>query len=296
MSDVATAVQERRCPHCDNANPVGNKFCVKCGKPFDITTPLTQESPPIPAPPTAAPKTAPLAQTMPTGWAPTPGRHVRWLETRADSWADVLADLGHTAGDLRDGFCRNLLARQFPGLIYNITPFRAQSITTDNQRDYLVIYNQHRGEVMTVYIRQFGRDLYVAWDLWIKRRYNWLVLGIVLFMALMFSIPFGSAVGAAASIFNRFFGLLVGLIAIGVLTVLVSGVIGWGLSNIALFFTGGRWTYFIRRLSDFDVHDINALELATHDTLLKSAHELGISTDLFREKSQFGSESLGRTI
>ncbi len=150
------------------------------------------------------------------------------------------------------------------------------------------------GFSIIVKITNVGQDLFVGWDLYAKRVWNEVIIGLILLLSLAFT-------GLA-----YFFGLANPLTLIGnpLVTVLslIFSFLGWAalftviVALLGAFFRGSTAYYFNKIHDLFEYHDLTAMELVIHKTLLKSIEAIGVDTDKLRMKQQFRAGEKGRVV
>ena len=281
--------QQMPCQRCSAFVPASNRFCNECGQPVSTAIASTEyvvDVPVVAAEPHAGP---PVGASV---WQETSPRALYRLATRIDSWGDVIDTLGERAAQLREAFQARMLAQGLPSMGYEVTRF---GIGAD-RRKYLVIRPLHRGGRVTVYITEFGQNLYIAWDMWLTRAIRWpVILGMLgvsfLFGPIVISLVVIATVLGSRSVSNLFWFVVpiaVFCVNFFLLTFLL-GYLGRMVRNDPLAF-------FVAETNDFEIQDLRALLLTTHYTLLQSADAVGIDVSRLRAKEKFGSDKLGSAI
>lgn len=179
------------CASCGTVNDAKNLFCQACGKSLNAAAPAasdktvvasrkTVETPPAPfavpvAPPPAIPA-APVVPPPPPAYVPPApmGTPISSLGLRSDGWSDVLEDAAGLEETVKEDFVKEIKAAGLPGLAVG------ESLLTNGKstRKYLVLYNGNGANVV-VRFAAYGKDLLTSWDLYTKRKFNWLTIGLL---------------------------------------------------------------------------------------------------------------------
>ncbi|MBC8074469.1 MAG: zinc ribbon domain-containing protein [Chloroflexales bacterium] len=307
MLDPRATAQLKTCPYCESPIVEGNRFCLQCGNPLtsdDVVIVAENEArasvePLVGAVPTmgVASTPAPVVVAAPPAateaqWRKTSVRPLGLLSTRVDSWGEVVDDKGELAAALQERFKQAVTQRQMPGVNYEITSYISHKI---GSREYLVVRSPRRGGRVAVYINQFGRDLYLAWDLWVSFQINWIVIAPILGLSVLCG-PLFSWLVALSRMFTAGNNVIVSLgwpvLLFAINVIILGAIVGW-----AGRFLRRDWrSFFLTDLDDFDIQDLRAILLATHDSLLQAANSVGIEEDQLRKKDKFGGEKLGGVI
>jgi hypothetical protein len=226
------------------------------------------------------PPATPL-QPAPTAaaWSTAPGDlAIDRLGALVDSWADLLDDMGDKTAALTTAFQQRMSVRQIPNMQYSASTLTPSGLT--GQRRLYQLVRTRTGATMAARIDQFGRDLFMSWDLWVRPLPNWPVILVVLGIAAFFA--FGTA--RSPALFGPpQFSLVLWIVG----TIIHSLWIGF-LVGLAGKVVRGNWLgFFIKSLTPFDIDDITAMSLAVHHSLLEAADSVGISATLLRPKETF---------
>jgi hypothetical protein len=179
------------CASCGTVNDAKNLFCQACGKSLNAAAPAASdktvvasrkavETPPAPvAAPVAPPPPTPAAPVMPPPppayVPPAPmGTPISSLGLRSDGWSDVLEDAAGLEETVKEAFVKEVKAAGLPALAVG------ESLLTNGKatRKYLVLYNGNGANVV-VRFAAYGKDLLTSWDLYTKRKFNWLTIGLL---------------------------------------------------------------------------------------------------------------------
>ncbi len=148
------------------------------------------------------------------------------------------------------------------------------------QRQYLLVHTP-TGAAVAVYIGQFGRDPYLAWDLFIRPVVNWVIVGgtagLAALLGLMGSCAPNSFTGRSSFSLG---GWIVGTVGLAILFAFIIAAAG-------AFLRRNPLAFFFKQLDFFDADDISAMSLAVHKSLLQAADAVGIDMQLLRTKQQF---------
>jgi hypothetical protein len=225
----------------------------------------------------APPDSAVPASTTPTSATPisaatraTSGtQSLSSFGERVDSWADLIDDKADQAPAVAGAFSANIEARDVPTATYECGPLKDRS--TSSQRNYQFVHVS-AGARAVIYIAAYGRDLYLSWDLFVRRLWNRAVFIVIAILAIL--------VGLWAWSMSDFSGFLGGMI--GTAVVLCLGVVGAGVVRAR----DPMW-FFKRNPNFFEMQDNTELTFAVHHALVKSADSVGIRASMLRLKEQF---------
>ena len=235
------------------------------------------------------------------------------LGLRIDGWADLVEGAGEKAVVGLQAVCDTMKKRGMPSV--EIKPDNATPNTTSNKRRSYVLVEMPNGASVTIYLGQYGSDLYASWDLYIRPKLETRTVIIILVLAFIATIPgsicslasgvsilgqvgnslntFGGGPNLTGAYFATIFGLLCaggfGFIAACILLAILVGVAGYVVK--------GNWlAYFIKELTTFDADDIGAMGLAVHKSVVLALDSVGISTKTLRLKEVFKAGGQGRLI
>ncbi|HFD39073.1 MAG TPA: hypothetical protein ENJ31_04390 [Anaerolineae bacterium] len=103
-----------------------------------------------------------------------------------DGWDDTIEGQGNKAEAVRRAFAEEMKRRAPP----NLKTYRGTLSTggvTGKRRPYYLVRN-YAGALVAIYLASFGRDLYLAWDLFVRKRVKWRNLGIMFGIAVALSL------------------------------------------------------------------------------------------------------------
>jgi hypothetical protein len=166
-------------------------------------------------------------------------------------------------------FQERISARQMPEIAYESSGLTTGGLT-GKQRPYQLVHTR-TGATLAVYIGQFGRDLYITWDLFVRPVWNQRVVLGILGAAVVLGL-----LGARDSLS----GWIASTIGLSIFFVILVAGAGLVLKRNPLAF-------FWRELTFFDADDITAMTLAVHKSLLQAVDAVGIDVQLLRVKEQF---------
>ncbi|MCB8951641.1 MAG: zinc-ribbon domain-containing protein [Ardenticatenales bacterium] len=261
------------CPQCGAKNADTENFCNQCG------TALKQAVSPSPIPGSTLnmPATTPaqpanVQYTMP---AATSSGRVRLdkLGQRIDGWADLIDNQAGEASRVRQLLIQRLRQRNMPQVTIShkdVTPGGLLGET----RPYQISLHKV-GTTLAVYIGEFGTDLYIAWDVFVKLLWRWWVFLLLLILDFL-------AVGIASEgmLFDYFEDYLSFLVAGYVGLFILGGIAG-------LIFKRSFMAFYQHQYNHFRADDIAAMTLAVHKSILEVLDEVGINTALVRKKDEF---------
>jgi hypothetical protein len=262
------------CPKCNTSNPAGHLYCQSCGTP--LKTPPAQPAYISPPP------------GMPVAYPPAPAGKMSYYGTvkidnlgqRLDGWADLVDGAGDKAAAVENAFVQELGSRQFPHLALTRADLTPGGLA-GKQRGYLLA-QAPAGATLAVYIGQYGKDLYLTWDLFLRTVIQWrnilIMLAIAAVLALIPELD-------RFSLFRWILGFFGACIPVGLAALLL----GKALRNSALAF-------FIQEIDMFVADDITAAMFAAHHALLLAVDEAGLNADLLRKKESFRAGRRERVI
>ncbi len=165
------------------------------------------------------------------------------------------------------------------------------------ERDYLFVATT-AGAAVGVNISANGRDLYLAWDLFLRRVWNELTLGLVALI--------GIVVGAIAGLLTTHIAKLSGITTLPLTLAFVGAFLVAGLIGVvaccilgALFGSvtvGDPQALFVKQIDFFEAHDVQAMALSVDKALRAAADKAGINAALLRAKGEFRTGRRGRVI
>jgi hypothetical protein len=176
------------------------------------------------------------------------------------------------------------------------------------QRDYLFALTTP-GAIVGIMITGAGKDLYMAWDLFLRRVWNEVVIGLMGVVAVLVGL-IGAMVGftiarrpitsyvypsyggyyggysqpASASPMTVFW-LTVGFFILFAFWTffwlfVVGAILGW-------IFKRDPLGFFRKEIDLFEAHDVQSMALSVHKALMRAADRAGIDQKLLREKRDF---------
>ncbi len=261
------------CANCGIENDASNKICQSCGKPLKAAASSSDKTvmasrtkaapPPMPepaAPPPPMPASAPAVPPPPPAYKPTvplSGTPIHSLGIRSDGWSDVIEGAAEQEEAVQKSFAEELKAVEIPGLVIGDSML-SNGLTT---RKYQVVYNGNGANVL-VRIAPYGKNLLAGWDLYTKRSINWLTIGLLGGIVLLFALVY-HLIGFWGAFFGGLFGFLeqfVSLLFVPTLLVMLFGKI-----------VKDDWLgLFVKDLDEFAADDAVALTSAVDSALSKA--------------------------
>jgi hypothetical protein len=166
--------------------------------------------------------------------------------------------------------------------------FRRQEGTkvTAKQRDYKFACTTPAATV-AIYIGACGNDLYLCWDLFLRRVWNEVIIGMIIALALVIALYQGFT--GAMNQLSQGSSLFAFLSILGIIPSFIFGAISFAvLLMIAGFlFKRDVWAFLTKEIDLFEAHNIGAMVLAVDKTLRQAADTVGIHANLLRAKEQF---------
>lgn len=169
------------------------------------------------------------------------------------------------------------------------------------QRDYLFAVTTP-GAIVGIMITGAGQDLYMAWDLFLRRVWNEIAIGLLTLIALVVGVIAGFGAVRTASIFANYTsspslvlaGAFIGaFISVGLGTFF--GVFAI-IAILGFIFRRDTLAFFRKSIDLFEVHDITSMSLSVHKALLRAADKAGIDSKLLRAKEGFTTDRDKRVI
>lgn len=155
----------------------------------------------------------------------------------------------------------------------------------DKQHQYQY-FQLNPGINMIVKIATTGQDLFVSWDLYAKRSWNEVILGLVILSSAVIGFLSALFFGNHTGLFPFIFGFILSFIK-------------WlfGISAV-ITFVGylSRRNLFLKELDLFEYHDIEAMLLVVHKAILKSLQSIGVDTSKLRAKEQYKAGQKDRSV
>jgi len=197
------------------------------------------------------------------------------MGTRLNSWEDLLDNYGKGADALKAAFVKRLMYRDIPNVEFGDGTL---SIPLGESRPYH--FSKHKkGACISVAIREYGKDLFIAWTLWWKPQIKWNVIFGVLGVCAVFGLISAFQVGHYAGFITRiaaFFGALISTSIFIFICVALAGI----------FLRGSGLAFFMTELDIFTIEDMTAQTFAIDHSLRKAADAIGIKIKL-RERNEF---------
>lgn len=157
------------------------------------------------------------------------------------------------------------------------------------QRDYLFTA-MTPGAAVGINISATGRDLYMAWDLFVRRVWNEVAVGLVALLALIVgafaawgAVNFAKAHAAATTgvLVGTFVGTFLAAAVFTVFACLAMGVF------LGLASRGDPLALLVKRIDFFEGHDVQAMVLSVHKAMRAAADRAGVDVTLLRAKDEF---------
>lgn len=245
------------CSKCGTVNAAQNVFCQSCGTRLTLSEPST----PI------FPVSQPAASLSRFGVIP-----IDSLGARLDGWADIIQDAGSKAAEVKKFFEAEIQGWNLPQAnIYQseLTP----GGLAGERRPYLLIQS-YTGATLAVYINEFGKGLYLAWELFVRPVIKWQNIGIMLGVSLLLAL-----IPQLSGRFS-FFGLLFGMAGWMISISIGAAILGKVMRN-------SIWAFFIQEINLFGADDVTAMMLAAHKSLLTAIDCAGVESNKLRIKNSF---------
>lgn len=260
--------QQQLCPQCQAPNTAGSQFCIHCG------ARLAPPGPQMPRP------HAPAFQS-PASYGPSSFLAVLRIDklgARLDGWADLVEGAAEKTEAVQEAFQSELAGRGMPQVSLSWEEMTPGGLAVSRRRPYHLT-SSHVGATVAAYIGQFGQDLYVTWDLYVRPVIKWrniaIMAGVAAVLALFAAID--SRFGETRFNFGGWvFATLGWAIFIAVGAVILSRVL-----------YGSNWAFFIEEIDTFAADDVTAMTFAVHKSLLNAIDAAGLASSLLRRKETF---------
>jgi hypothetical protein len=165
------------------------------------------------------------------------------------------------------------------------------------ERDYLFVATTS-GAAIGVNISANGQDLYIAWDLFLRRVWNELTLGLLALIGIVVGTIAGLVVTDAAK--------LHGVTTLPLTLAFVGAFLGFGFGSIVatlilgsllgVVTSGDPQALLFKQVDFFEAHDVQAMALSVDKALRAAADRAGINVSMLRAKGSFHTGGHGRVI
>jgi|GEM_PF-1750696 ribosomal protein L40E len=253
QNPVADMPRGRYCPHCNADNPIEAISCVYCGRNMESIRHSSSVSN-IGSPPSFF------------------ATRIDKLGTRLDGWADLIDNAADKADDVRLTFEADLELRQMPQVDCSQPTLTPGGLAGKRRNYYLA--QSYIGATLAVYIGEFGRDLYVSWDLFVRPQIRWRNILIMLGIAAVI------AIFPAMNSYSEFSTWISWTIAGFIGIVMVALTLGKMLR-------GSAKAFFVEEIDHFAADDVTATMFAVHHGLMKAIDAAGLDSSLLRAKETF---------
>jgi hypothetical protein len=204
------------------------------------------------------------------------------LGDRIDGWAELVDGKANQADALYRFLHHRLARRGMPNVSHGDTLLTPGGLAGEKRRYHLVVHKV--GTSVAVRIGSFGKDLYVAWDLFVQQVWKWGVLMIIAGVAGL--IAFAWEMSDYSPSPAAFFFKAGGLFTLFLPLVLLGGKL-----------LKGSWlAYFREEYNQFSADDVTAMTLAVHNSLLEGLDHIGVNMSLVRSKREFRGGERDRII
>ena len=262
------------CPNCHATSPAEYSFCQSCGTRLQGFSPAPAE-PSLNQPvqkEQAAQHFPPVSGTI----------QIDHLGARLDGWADLVEGAGSSAAVVCQQFGQELAARQMP----QVNVFRSALTPggiSGKHRTYQLTQS-YTGATMAVYIGQFGQDLYLAWELFVRTVIKWrnilIMMGIAAVLSLLITLMGGD------------FNFIMWLMATAVWSIAI--FIGAGFAGKIM--RNSRLAFFIEEIDLFASDDITAMMFVVHKSLMQALDAAGLDSSNMRQKEHYAAGRRERII
>jgi hypothetical protein len=218
--------------------------------------------------------------------------NVNKLGVFLDGWAELIEGMGSKAEKVREDVLTLVSEKEMPDIN---TKRRSGyvSLVSKERRDYIVSTTKP-GATTSIFIAQYGKDLYASWRTRIQLVLNWellisVTIGVVIIAFFTGGIRqsggFFGPQQTAFSISGWFFATI-GLLLFAAVVIAIAGRV----------IKGDFLAYFFIEANIFDAEDITAMSLAAHYSVLRALDQSGIDTTKLRIKQKFTGGRRGEDV
>lgn len=270
------------CPNCGADNAEDNTFCQRCGS--RLRDEVSAASPAEHAPPgtRSTPKETPRRSTASTATDRAGRKRIDRLGNRIDGWAELVDDKADQVEAMYQFLRQRLAERDMPLVSHDDKMLTPGGLAGEKRHYHLVTHQV--GASVAVRVAEFGSDLYVAWDLFVRLVWNWGTFATIAGVAGL--IGYAWEMQSSYSLFESWLVKTIALIV--TITPMV------GLAGLAL--KGNFWAPFREQYNHFSADDVTAMTLAVHDSLLEGLDHIGVNMTLIRPKKEFRAGERERII
>jgi hypothetical protein len=270
-------------PNCQTPNSSESLFCQACGerlKPGEgqtefrgIHQPVNQQPPGGSA---GFRDTSSGSHRGRTYFSPIP---LDKLGARLDGWAELIEGAADKKEPIARAFEEEYQQKQVPQV--NLTLSQLTPGGMVGKRRYYHLFQSYTGATMAAYIGEFGKDLYVTWELFVRPIIKWR------------NIAYMAGIAGLLGLCPALVGQNILEEPLLTLILWLFSIIGWFLPVAVVALIAGRvmkgsfLAFFIEEIDLFAADDVTAMMFAVHKSLLKALDSAGLDTTLLRSKDQF---------
>jgi hypothetical protein len=270
------------CPNCHTQNAPQNIFCQACGTRLNPAAQSTPDSQPRSFEWSQATSSQPLSETYPRIMQPATQYgmiQIDRLGSRLDGWADLVEGAAEKAEEIRMAFDGELQDRHMPQIDQIQSQLTPGGLAGKRRKYYLT--QNPVGATLATYIGEFGHDLYISWDLFVRPVIKWrnlaIMVGIAALLAICPALVSQSISDAPlVALVSWFFSTLGWLVPV-VIVALIAG----------RFMRGSFLAFFIEEIDHFAADDVTAMMFAVHKSLLKAVDSVGLDASTLRPKERY---------
>lgn len=287
--------QVKACPKCQTPNGLESLFCMTCGtrlSPADGLGPVAQSPLPVLCPYCGSSNPPGAARCPKCGWgfvgtavavpppssSTSPATPIGKLGIRLDGWADLVEGAGAKSANVGEALEAELKQRKMPRVTVSHEDLTPGGLA-GKHRSYRLA-RSYTGATVAAYVGEFGRDLYVSWDLYLRP--------IVKLENIMFMIGAAGLLALFQAVdTNRYSGTQFSGGIWMAATIGWSIIIGLGALIAGRVLRGSAMAFLMEEIDTFSADDVAAMSFVVHKSLLKALDAVGLDASLLRRKEAF---------
>jgi hypothetical protein len=267
--------QVQMCPNCQTPNAAESLFCQACGSRLmqGGEQPVSRQSR---VGGSGFQEPGSVGTRGRTYFSPIP---LDKLGERLDGWAELIEDAADKRESVMAAFEEEFQHKQIPQVNLSLSQLTPGGMVGKRRNYHL--FQSYTGATMAVYIGEFGKDLYISWELFVRAIIKWrniaYMAGIAGFLGLCPAL-------VGQNIFEEvlltlvmwLFSIVGWLIPVGIVALIAGRVM-----------KGSFLAFFVEEIDLFSADDVTAMMFAVHKSLLKALDTVGLDTSLLRSKDKF---------
>lgn len=161
------------CPQCGARNADTENYCNQCGTPLRqaMEAQTTHQLKSQATPPAAEPVHVWTASQMRPDSSSVGSVYLDKLGERIDGWADLIDNQADQAAHVRELLLKRLRQRNMPQVTLSQQDVTLGGLMGESRPYQLSLHKI--GTTIAVYVGEFGTDLYITWDVFVKLIWQW---------------------------------------------------------------------------------------------------------------------------